>query len=138
MIDNIHISLYAIASQLSPRNKSSGIQLLEADNFKLHAFQTLTGLLSISLSSYSSFLLAICLSIYPSFFLSNTGIKFVVVTDLKRNNEEMLLKKLYEIYSDYALKNPFYSIDMPIRFFRCLFFYQHHHRFASVSMLAWV
>uniref|UniRef100_T1J409 Trafficking protein particle complex subunit n=1 Tax=Strigamia maritima TaxID=126957 RepID=T1J409_STRMM len=36
-------SLYAIASQLSPEVQSSGIEVLEADTFKLHCFQTLTG-----------------------------------------------------------------------------------------------
>ena len=34
---------------------------------------------------------------------------------MKRNDEEALLRRIYEIYSDFALKNPFYSIDMPIR-----------------------
>ena len=36
--------LFAIASQLSPELKSSGIEVLEADTFKLHCFQTLTGI----------------------------------------------------------------------------------------------
>ena len=36
--------LFAIASQLSPELKSSGIEILEADTFKLHCFQTLTGI----------------------------------------------------------------------------------------------
>ncbi|ESO01640.1 hypothetical protein HELRODRAFT_157204 [Helobdella robusta] len=85
MLAGMFHSLYAIASQLSPQLHSSGIQLLETDTFKLHAFQTLT------------------------------GIKFVVVTDPKRTSEDLLLKRLYEIYADFALKNPFYSIDMPIR-----------------------
>lgn len=35
--------LFAIASQLSPEPRSSGIETLEADTFKLHCFQTLTG-----------------------------------------------------------------------------------------------
>ncbi|KAF7266798.1 hypothetical protein GWI33_019905 [Rhynchophorus ferrugineus] len=35
--------LFAIASQLSPEPKSSGIEFLEADTFRLHCFQTLTG-----------------------------------------------------------------------------------------------
>ncbi|KAF1608634.1 UNVERIFIED_CONTAM: Trafficking protein particle complex subunit 4, partial [Eudyptes robustus] len=26
-----------------------------------------------------------------------------------------LLRRIYELYADFALKNPFYSIDMPIR-----------------------
>lgn len=78
-------SLYAIASQLSPEPKSSGIELLETDTFRLHCFQTLT------------------------------GIKFIVVTDLQQSGVDALLKRLYEIYADFALKNPFYSLEMPIR-----------------------
>ncbi|CAB0005418.1 unnamed protein product [Nesidiocoris tenuis] len=35
--------LFALASQLSPESKSSGIEVLEADTFKLQCFQTLTG-----------------------------------------------------------------------------------------------
>lgn len=35
--------LFAIASQLSPEPKSSGIEVLESDTFKLQCFQTLTG-----------------------------------------------------------------------------------------------
>lgn len=41
--------LFAIASQLSPEPKSSGIEVLEADTFKLHCFQTLTGIHSLIL-----------------------------------------------------------------------------------------
>jgi len=87
-------SLFAISSQLSPEAKSSGIEMLEADTFKLYCFQTLT------------------------------GIKFIVVADPKQGGVENLLKKIYEIYSDYALKNPFYSLEMPIR---CELFDTHLH-----------
>lgn len=78
-------SFYAIASQLSPEPKSSGIELLEADAFRLHCYQTVT------------------------------GIKFIVLADARQTGLEPLLKKLFELYSDYALKNPFYSLEMPIR-----------------------
>lgn len=45
-----------------------------------------------------------------------TGVKFVVVAAVaSTQNLDTLLRKIYEIYADYALKNPFYSIDMPIR-----------------------
>ena len=62
------------------------------------------------------------------------GVKFIVFTDPNRSSEELLLKKLYEIYSDYALKNPFYSLDMPVRYKRLwhitefVFFYHVLHR----------
>lgn len=77
--------LFAIASQLSPEPKSSGIEVLEADTFKLHCFQTLT------------------------------GVKMMVVADPTQAGMDILLKRIYELYSDYALKNPFYSLEMPIR-----------------------
>ena len=36
-------SLHAIASQLSPVPDCTGMELLQADSFDLHCFQTLTG-----------------------------------------------------------------------------------------------
>ena len=57
--------------------------------------------------------------VFPYSILSlcniHAGIKFMVIADPKHGGQEALLKRLYEIYADYALKNPFYSIDMPIR-----------------------
>ncbi|KAG8199469.1 hypothetical protein JTE90_009317 [Oedothorax gibbosus] len=78
-------SLFAIASQLSPEPHCSGIEVLEADTFKLYCYQTIT------------------------------GVKFMVVAEPKQTGIENLLKKIYELFSDYALKNPFYSLEMPIR-----------------------
>ena len=45
-----------------------------------------------------------------------SGVKFIVITDTKQQKVEDLLAKIYELYSDYVLKNPFYSVDMPIRY----------------------
>lgn len=77
--------LFAIASQLSPEPRSSGIEVLEADTFRLYCFQTLT------------------------------GIKFMIVAEPSQPGIEILLKKVYDLYADYALKNPFYALEMPIR-----------------------
>ncbi|KAK7093756.1 trafficking protein particle complex subunit 4-like [Littorina saxatilis] len=85
MLASMFHSLFAIGCQLSPEPRSSGIEMLETDTFKLHCDQTMT------------------------------GIKFVVITDPRQMAVDGLLKKLYEVYSDFALKNPFYSLDMPIR-----------------------
>ena len=43
------------------------------------------------------------------------GVKFIVIADNKQQKVEELLRKIYELYADYVLKNPFYSLDMPIR-----------------------
>lgn len=77
--------LFAIASQLSPEPRCSGIEVLEADTFRLYCFQTLT------------------------------GIKFMIVAEPSQSGMEILLKRIYDLYADYALKNPFYALEMPIR-----------------------
>jgi hypothetical protein len=77
--------LFAIASQLSPESRCSGIEVLEADTFRLYCYQTLT------------------------------GVKFMIVSEPSQPGMEILSKKVYELYADYALKNPFYSLEMPIR-----------------------
>lgn len=84
ILASIFHSMYAIACQLSPELSSTGIKELETDQFKLYCFQSIT------------------------------GIKFLALTDTKQVNVDALLKRVYELYSDYALKNPFYSIDQPI------------------------
>ena len=71
--------------QLAPVNNSSGIELIETDSFKLYCFHTLTGL------------------------------KFIAVADTKQTNVDSFLRKAFELYSDYALKNPFYLLDQPFR-----------------------
>lgn len=49
-------------------------------------------------------------------FQPTTGVKFIVVgSPSMTTGIDNFLRRLYELYADYALKNPFYSIDMPIR-----------------------
>ena len=50
------------------------------------------------------------------FYFNDLGITFVVTADPSLPGMEVLLKKIYETYSNYALKNPFYVTDMPIRY----------------------
>lgn len=99
--------LFAIASQLSPEPKSSGIEILEADTFKLHCFQTLTGRLR------HGHLFQLDFSFHLGTFVA--GVKFIVVAEPIQSGMDQLLKKIYELYADFVLKNPFYSLEMPIR-----------------------
>eukprot|EP00245_Coleochaete_scutata_P005905 TRINITY_DN19896_c0_g2_i1.p1 TRINITY_DN19896_c0_g2~~TRINITY_DN19896_c0_g2_i1.p1 ORF type:complete len:143 (-),score=29.45 TRINITY_DN19896_c0_g2_i1:77-505(-) len=78
-------SLHAISSQLSPVAGCTGIEVLEADTFNLHCFQTLT------------------------------GTKFFVATETTATGMDALLRTIYELYADFVLKNPFYEVEMPIR-----------------------
>lgn len=77
--------LHAIASQLSPVHGGGGIELLEAETFDLHCFQTLT------------------------------GTKFFMVVEPGMAGVEDRLRQIYDLYVDYVLKNPFYEVEMPIR-----------------------
>lgn len=47
----------------------------------------------------------------------SAGINFVVVAEpgTPAASMDQLLRKMYELYTDYALKNPFYGLDNPIR-----------------------
>ena len=41
--------------------------------------------------------------------------KFVITSTPTVTDLDALLQGIYELYSDYVVKNPFYEIDMPIR-----------------------
>lgn len=72
----------AIPSRPEP---SSGLEVLESENFRLQCFNTLT------------------------------GTKFLLFTDTMQANVDVAMRKVYDLYSDYVMKNPFYQLEMPIR-----------------------
>ena len=78
--------IHAITSRLSPlSSSSSGISLLQGDQFNISCHQT------------------------------PTAIKFLLVFIPSNNlNINVVHQKVYEIYADYAMKNPFYTPEMPI------------------------
>ncbi|KAJ2698569.1 hypothetical protein FB645_005595 [Coemansia sp. IMI 203386] len=83
--------IHVLASRISPATKGnysakdSGIQTIDTKNFRIHCYQT------------------------------PTGIKFMAASDLLETKLTDILVKMYGLYSDYALKNPFYNLEMPIR-----------------------
>ena len=78
-------SIHAISSRISPIDNSSGIQTIETEKFNIHCLHT------------------------------ETGVKFLVFYDPHFTAVNSFAGKLYEIYSDYVMKNPFYTLDMPIK-----------------------
>lgn len=78
-------SVHALTSKISPKPGSSGLLQLQAESFTMHCSQTLTGL------------------------------KFLVFTDAQPGRPGIFMRTLYELYSDYVMKNPFYQLEMPIR-----------------------
>ncbi|PVV03324.1 hypothetical protein BB560_002213 [Smittium megazygosporum] len=83
-------SILAITDRVTPENcvkehKPGGVELIEAEGLLIHCFQTPTGLM------------------------------FVLICDNQLFQSEPMMYKIYQIYSDYVLKNPFHTPDMPIR-----------------------
>jgi hypothetical protein len=46
---------------------------------------------------------------------NETGTKFLIFTEPHQPNIDVTCKRIYELYADYVMKNPFYQIEMPIR-----------------------
>jgi hypothetical protein len=66
-------------------SKPTGIEVLESSHFRMQCFQT------------------------------QTGVKFLLFTEPQQPNIDAMMKKIYELYADYVMKNPFYTVEMPIR-----------------------
>lgn len=69
----------------SRRPLTTGIQSVESSHFRLTCFQT------------------------------PTGVKFLLVTSPEQPNTDVVVKRCYELYAEFVMKNPFYSLEMPIR-----------------------
>ncbi|KAK4240706.1 trafficking protein particle complex subunit 4 [Achaetomium macrosporum] len=63
----------------------SGLEVLESENFRMQCFTTLT------------------------------GIKFLLFTDTTQANVDLTMRRVYDMYTDYVMKNPFYQLEMPVR-----------------------
>eukprot|EP01023_Acetabularia_acetabulum_P022315 TRINITY_DN2198_c2_g1_i2.p2 TRINITY_DN2198_c2_g1~~TRINITY_DN2198_c2_g1_i2.p2 ORF type:complete len:148 (-),score=22.27 TRINITY_DN2198_c2_g1_i2:277-720(-) len=74
-------TMNGIATQLSPVPGCMGLEVLEAETFHLHCYQTLT------------------------------GTKFLLLAHPEAKAITALLQKVYELYADYVMKNPFFSPD---------------------------
>lgn len=95
--------IHAITSRLSPIGSSSGAQVIEGESFKMTILLTATG--TWPESFYRRYLV----------LMSDTGTKFVLLTSLAETSAETVLQKVYEVYSDAVMKNPFHTPEMPIR-----------------------
>lgn len=43
------------------------------------------------------------------------GLKIIILCDPQQSNIDAVIRRIYEIYSDYAMKCPFVKVDMPLR-----------------------
>lgn len=48
-------------------------------------------------------------------FNTLTGTKFLLFTETTQVNVDVAMRRVYELYCDYVMKNPFYQLEMPVR-----------------------
>ncbi|CUM62525.1 uncharacterized protein PRCAT00000076001 [Priceomyces carsonii] len=104
---NQNVKLYTTGRAQNPNTNLSGLQSIETDLFNLYVFQTLTGVKFIIITS-------------PNPVVHNLQ----PINETKFNRGELnkqleatniIFKQLYIHYSDYVMKDPFYSLEMPIK-----------------------
>lgn len=84
------------------------MEVLESEHFKVFLHQTLTGIFSRSGSETR-------LNIGHFTNASRAGLKIIAISDPIHMSLDAPIRRIYELYSDYAMKNPFFLPDMPIR-----------------------
>lgn len=78
-------SLHSISRKVAPVSGCTGIESLECDTFDLYCYQT------------------------------ETGTKIFVTTSKGNVDAAGTLRRVHKAFCDYALKNPFYELEMPVR-----------------------
>ena len=67
------------------RTPTTGIESMESSHFRLTCFQT------------------------------PTGVKFLLFTSPEQPKTDAVVRRCYELYGEFVMRNPFYSLEMPIR-----------------------
>jgi hypothetical protein len=108
-------ALIATGKSQNPNTNNTGLQSLETDTFNLYIFQSLSGIKFIIITSPNTIVhnvqsSAVLLGLEDQLKNYNRG-ELVKQCQIAKD----LFKLLYVAYSDYVMKNPFYSLDMPIK-----------------------
>ena len=108
----LNAALISLGRSQNLNTNRTGLQSLETDFFNLYVFQSLTGIKFIIVTSPNNVVHAV---------QGGRDIEELLKTHNKGELEKQfdqaseLYKKIYMAYSDYVMKNPFYSLDMPIK-----------------------
>lgn len=117
----IFYSAHAIVRNIAPL-ASSGLKHIETDTFNIHFFVSPTGTSGGAVSAPPCNPTAAvgcpvrltCMGLAGG-RAKPVGTTFFVITDTGAQSVEAILHRIYELYTDYVLKNPFQELDMPIQ-----------------------
>lgn len=99
----------------------SGLKQVSTDQFTMYIYQTMTGLKFVAISSTvlpsHSDLETNIVNNNTNINTNNNSSKSMNASQYNLGNQiaDNLLRKVYCIYSDYVMKDPFYSLEMPIK-----------------------
>lgn len=101
---SINASIISTGKAHTPDSNRLGLQSIETDYFSLYIFQTLTGIKFFIVTS-------------PANPVEHTTTAGPSDRSLKKQLDSVddIFKKIYVYYCDYVMKDPFYSLDMPIK-----------------------
>lgn len=127
-VSAVNNSILAAGKAKLPNTNILGLQQIDTDQFGLYVFQTLTGLKFVFVTSPGK-----------GAQQSTQTRAGIVATqgELSRQFRSVgaVYKEFYQYYCDYVMKNPFYSLDMPIK---CAMFDEKVRGMANVQIGAWV
>lgn len=103
--ENSNATLIASERPQNPNTNKSGVQSIETDLFSLYIFQSLTG--------YKFIIVTLPNPVVHNVQESKTGGRGELESQYSTVSE--LYKKIYLCFSDYVMKDPFYSLEMPIK-----------------------
>ena len=121
MLGCVMLSVHAIATQLNPTgSKCSGIESVEWYGYTsaastLNAGNTAAGTGTVSTGALSNSTAPTSTPFKLTCSQTPTGLKLLLLTSPRQPQLDYILKRIHEIYSDYALKNPFQTPEMPVR-----------------------
>lgn len=106
LLNSMSLSYNKLNSNFFYMNSNlTGLNVVETTFFNIFIYQTLTGI---------KFILIALPNIHSKLVTEQSATE---EKNLNANYEsaEELLRKIYVLYGDYVMKNPFYSMDMPIK-----------------------
>lgn len=101
---SINSSIISTGKAYSPDSNKLGLQSIETDMFSMYVFQTLTGVKFFFVTA-------------PAKPVDQTAGTSTHEQSLRKQHDTAsgVFKQVYVFYCDYVMKDPFYSLDMPIK-----------------------
>lgn len=96
-------AIVATGKPLNPDSNKTGLLFIETTLFNFCIFQTVTGLKFVLITSPSNYN-------NPTPVSQNRGLSHA-----RQALANDIFRKIYILYADYVMKDPFYSLDMPIK-----------------------